>query len=315
MVKSFENTSKEAFPRYFCGISFNTNNQLALTCSNLTTRNWDGVIAVFNDAKFAPHTPHVDYRATTQAGCTDIAWIDDTKLVVSSDSGGLEIWDLKDDSPTMENSLVLSEHGNVCSSVSVSSFTQQLVSGSWDNYIKLWDLEADFSIHTILIHADKVLDVKWNSFSSNIFASASEDGTVNIYDNRGKEKPAFTLCQEKTYHPTAIGWFDQNELVVGNSNGDLFTCDLANPNQIMKSTQAHTKTINNILITNKSISTASEDMSVKVFDGSLKETYHDTRHTDYVTGLGFDPKNNLSLWSCGWDGQVLSHSLNDSMET
>jgi WD40 repeat protein len=34
--------------------------------------------------------------------------------------------------------------------------------------------------------------------------------------------------------------------------------------------------------------------------------YEDSRHTDFVRGLAWDPNSNF-LWSCGWDKQVLKH--------
>ena len=318
MVKSYDDTTRlNSIPKYNDGIAFNENGQLGLIASNLISRNWNGAIAIFDDAKFAPNIPHMDYGAVTESGCTDLAWINSTRIVVATDSGSLEIWNLKEQ-PCIEQSVLLSEHADICSSVSVSQQTKQIISGSWDNYIKIWDLEVDLSINTLLIHSEKISDIEWNEHCANVFASASEDGTVRIYDNREVEKPVFTLHTEKIHYPTAIAWLEENKLVCGNSNGDISLCDARKASETTLTVRAHEKSINEMVIaSNSKIFTASEDTTVKMFDSNFVEVYCDKRHEDYVTSVAVNTKDN-SIWSCGWDGKIFLHTdfhVNNKMES
>merc|ERR1719318_34338 len=170
-MESFsEATGVYNLPKFFDGITFNESNQLALVSSNLTGKFWHGAIGVFNDAKLAPNMPHLDYAAMNEAGCLDVVWIDAERLAVATDNGTVDVWKLKE-SPVMENIIMLDEHDDICSSVDISRHSGQLLSGSYDHTIKIWDLEVDLSINTIILHLDRVLDVKWCKQSHSIFAS------------------------------------------------------------------------------------------------------------------------------------------------
>ncbi len=105
---------------------------MALIASNLSSRHWDGLIAVFSDPKFAPEIPHIDSATETEAGNSDIAWVDSKRMIVASDSGSVEVWKILEDGQAMENSLSLTEHDDICCSVCVNESHQQILSGSWD---------------------------------------------------------------------------------------------------------------------------------------------------------------------------------------
>jgi len=316
-MKSIEElTGVSQFPKHIDGIKFNKTGQLGIAASNLTGRTWDGLLAVFNDAQFAPNIPHIDYAALNETGCTDMQWIDENRIVTATDAGTVEVWQLKD-APVMENIVMLSEHDDVCSAVSVSSHSKQIISASWDNCIKLWDLEVDLSIHSIHIHTDKVLDVLWNPFVADVFASASEDGTVKIYDNRESEKPASMLSRSDTQHPICLDWVDENRLCVGYSTGDISFLDMRTPNKQTDQIHPHLKAVNNILYFDGYVASASDDMMVCIHQLSdLKLTYFDIRHSDYVMGLAYNERDG-SLWSSAWDGCVLKHefALNSDNKT
>ena len=98
----------------------------------MTGKNWNGCLAIFLDPKFAPNTPHVDVAAETEAGSTDVQWINKNKVVVASDSGAVDVWTLIEDGRMLEHSMSLLEHDDLCSSVSIDAGCQQIVSGSWD---------------------------------------------------------------------------------------------------------------------------------------------------------------------------------------
>lgn len=297
-------TGINKIPTHFDSIDINENGQLALGASNLTGNFWNGVLTVFNDPSFAPNIPHVDYGCLNEAGCTHVEWIDNERVALSTDAGTVEVWKLKD-TPSIENILTLSEHDDVCSSLSVSKQSQQIVSSSWDCCIKLWDLQVDLSINNVILHNDIVLDVKWNPTSPDVFASVSRDGNVVVYDNR-REKPA-SVCKytEKT-HPTCLNWINETKLCIGYDNGDVSILDLQNTD-VNVSFQMHKKTINDICyIPNlNQIVTASDDMNARRFDINHgdKESVCLTKHTDYVRSIAVHDDD---VYSAGWDGQILN---------
>uniref|UniRef100_A0A6N2KEL6 Peroxin-7 n=1 Tax=Salix viminalis TaxID=40686 RepID=A0A6N2KEL6_SALVM len=57
-------------------------------------------------------------------------------------------------------------------------------SSSWDDTIKLWTLDRPASIRTFNEHAYCVHSAVWNSRHTDVFASASGDRTVRIWDVR-----------------------------------------------------------------------------------------------------------------------------------
>lgn len=308
-----ELTGVTQFPKYIDEISFNESGQLVVAASNLTGRSWNGLLAVFNDAAFAPNIPHIDYASLNEAGCTDVQWIDENRVVAATDAGTVEVWKLKD-APIMENIVMLSEHDDVCSAISVSNHSKQIVSAGWDGYIKLWDLEVDLSIHSIRIHTDKVLDILWNDLTTDVFASASEDSTIKIYDNRETGKPASLLYSCDSQYPICLDWIDDNRLCVGYSSGAISLLDMRMPNKQTHQINIHKKSINNILCFNGHIASGSDDMMVYVHKlADLKLTYSNNSHTDYVMGLAFNKRDDM-LWSSAWDGCVLKHDLSSNTE-
>lgn len=106
--------------------------QLALVASNLASRRWNGFLAIYSDPKFAPAIPHIDIGTETEAGNSDVLWVDEKRLIVASDAGSVDLWTVLDNGRAIENSLCLLEHNGICSSISLNGSKQQIVSGSYD---------------------------------------------------------------------------------------------------------------------------------------------------------------------------------------
>jgi len=298
-----------SFPKFIDAICFNETGHLAVAASNLIGRTWNGLLAVYNDPKFAPHLPHIECASQNEAGCTDVHWIDDNQLVIGTDAGTVEVWKTNQQ-PLLENSVMLAEHDDLIAAISVSKRLKQIASASWDGCIKLWDLEVDMSIHSIRIHSDKVLDIKWNENVPDVFASASEDGTVKMYDNRCDRRPVTVLLQSDKYFPTCVNWSSEQNICVGFSGGQLDMYDSRKPLNNVMHKEEHSGRVNKVIsFRNSYVATASDDMTVKVYDMKLDfdVVYTDNRHSDFVKGLAFCKKDN-SLWTSGWDGTILSHA-------
>jgi len=313
-----EKTGITFIPKHIDCVDINEKGQLVLAASNLAGNCWNGLSAVFNDPQFAPNIPHVDYGALNETGCTNVEWFDENKIVLSTDAGTIELWELKE-APVIDNVQVFSPHDDVCCSLNVNKYTSQIISSSWDCTIKVWDLEVELAINNLRIHSDRVLDVLWNPTISDVFASVSCDGYTLIHDNRAKEKPvSITSYTEETY-PTSICWLSEQDLCVGFENGEMITYDIRN-NNILRTFRNHKKTINEIayLRSSDSIITVSDDMTVKVSANNdiASVLYTDTRHTDYVRSVCIDYHSSF-FYTSGWDCQVNRHDIkevNKSME-
>lgn len=313
MVQNVEAPLQE-ISQYLEGIAFHeSTGQLALATSNLTGRDWDGAVAVFDDPKFAPNLPHLDYGIKTETGAIAVEWINETRLVASTDAGCLEVIELKE-RPLMESALRLIEHGDMCSTVSVNKQTTQLISGGHDSLIKLWDLEVDMSINTFQIHTDAIHKLKWSAFEAQVFCSVSEDKSIILYDNRKDEKPGMIVDKTKVHFPTCFEWLSTEKIVVGLSNGSLLLYDLRNLSENPLEINAHSKYVTDIIKGNDMFFSASEDCIVQGFDvKTMKKKYNNKQHTDYIKSVAFNPKDG-NVWSCGWAGQLFAHAAVKKME-
>jgi WD40 repeat protein len=77
-------------------------------------------------------------------------------------------------------------HEDVVNSISFSPDGKTIVSGSWDETIKLWNVESG-EFQTLLGHTDKVWRVRYSPMNGNMIASASTDKTVRLWNAKTGE--------------------------------------------------------------------------------------------------------------------------------
>lgn len=160
----------------------------------------------------------------------------------------------------------------------------QLLSGSGDNTVNLWDLERDFSIDTKIVspartyrhHESTVNDVEYHpTFGKNLFGSVSDDLTFQLVDMRSK--------------------------------------DLTRP--AMVKNNAHTDAINSLAFhptLDKLIATGSADRTIGIFD--LRFLDHGKIHSleghkDIITKVEWHPDDNAILASSSDDRRVIFWDL------
>uniref|UniRef100_A0A803NZY6 Beta'-coat protein n=2 Tax=Cannabis sativa TaxID=3483 RepID=A0A803NZY6_CANSA len=110
-------------------------------------------------------------------------------IVTGSDDGFIRVYNYE----TMEKIIEVEAHKDFIRCVVVHPNLPYLVSSSDDKSIKLWDWEKGWICTQIFEgHSHYVMQVAFNPNDSNIFTSASLDGTIMTW-NIGSPTPKFTL--------------------------------------------------------------------------------------------------------------------------
>ena len=102
------------------------------------------------------------------------------KIVISKDKergGSVRLWDVE----TGNLLKTLKGHKSRVTSVSFSSDSRRIVSGSWDKTVRLWDVETGNLLKTLKGHKSRVTSVSFSSDSRRI-VSGSWDKTVRLWD-------------------------------------------------------------------------------------------------------------------------------------
>lgn len=112
--------------------------KLAIGSSKLTGRYWNGSLWLFKspdqapDSIYAPDNKHCSCCASTDAGCTDLTWLDEKRLAFASDNGIIELWSTGESFNEVEILANLTGHDDIVQSISVNCDKVKIVSGSLD---------------------------------------------------------------------------------------------------------------------------------------------------------------------------------------
>ena len=166
-------------------------------------------------------------------------------------------------------------------------------------------------------HSQPVVSVSCHPTETAVFATASLDGSVLLWDTR-QQKPASCVFRDSgtTTTPTALLWqpsgSGMGNILIGGIDGKVLyhstdkretiaSCDVLR-RQINKFIRCSTKA--------SSVAVCGNEETVKVFDVSeqeLKVFYSSSKHKDIVKDAFWMSES--SFLTCGWDKLVFSHSL------
>ncbi|CAB1314992.1 unnamed protein product [Coregonus sp. 'balchen'] len=264
---------------------------LLLGASSLTGRCWQGSIWVYSDPKQSPNEGFCKAGVQTEAGVTEAKWVSERGVLVASDSGAVELWDLVEDESLLVNRFTKLEHDHIVTSVSPAG-SSHAISGT---------------------HSKPVTCVSCNPSDDSLFLSCGQDGRLLLWDRRKPTKPASRLDVEPSCCPTSVAWHPHHRTTIayGDKLGRVTLKDFQGT-EPAQTQSTHSRRVSGLAFSSHSaplLASISDDCSVAVMNSELKETLRDRRHQDFVRGVCWAPGGSDTLTTVGWDHQVLHHVM------
>jgi len=196
----------------------------------------------------------------------------------------------------------LEGHSNSVRSVVFSPDGKTLASASFDNTIKLWHLETQKPIATLIGHSNLVNSVAF-SFDGLILASASDDNTIKLW-HLETQKPIATL----TGHSDLVNSiaFSPDSKTLASASDDK-TIKLWQPqSQKLIATLRHSNEVRSVAFSpdGKTLASTSDDHTIKLWQPqSQKPNATLTGHSSKVNSVAFSP-DGLTLASASSDKTI-----------
>lgn len=141
------------------------------------------------------------------AGVNDLAWSNESHCIsTASDDRTVQIFDVRAKYSSIKK---LSGHTNYVFCVNYNTYeSKQIVSGSFDESVRIFDLRSGGTLRVLPAHADPVTAVHFSKDGRNLL-SASYDGNIRIWDAMQCGKLIKTISDESNT-PVSAAQFTPN---------------------------------------------------------------------------------------------------------
>lgn len=209
-----------------------------------------------------------------------------------------------------EDPMVLTGHVGPVQGLAIDPEGTLLISGSWDNTLKIWDLETGEVRETLRSERPSVIrDVALDPYTQR-FASARDDGTIEIWqlDRQGSDLTV-ELEQSIAGHSGpvyAIAISPDGLTLVSGSQDNTIKIWAIETGDLLHTLTDHLGPVRSLVISpdGQTLISGAGDATIKIWDletGELQNTLTD--HSRLVRGLAIAP-DGKTLASASWDRTI-----------
>ncbi|WP_324633956.1 caspase family protein [Phormidium sp. CCY1219] len=211
--------------------------------------------------------------------------------------------------------ITLTGHTEPVQGLAIDPRSRWLISGSWDNTIKIWDLETGTERQNITEHTNLVREIVLAP-SGDRFASASQNGTVKIWRlDPEAENAIATLEMTLSGHSGpvyAIAFGPRGETLIGGGADNTIKIWSLETGAVLYNLTDHRGPVRALALgpDGETLVSGAGDNTIKVWNpntGELQKTL--TGHEDLVRALAIAPNGN-TLVSASWDETIKIWNLN-----
>lgn len=320
VVRVHSNYVPAQMDRHLECVEFSPGGHLLLAASSLNTRYWTGQLWYYTaptaeDAVTCTDPSKCLTGQEMETGVVAARFLSAHQLVVGLDSGALVLVNLTREreggreTHYLETQAPVVEHDDQLTGLDLWGEGGAALGASVgaDLRVVVWSREL-VKVHSYSpAHSRTITGVACSPSSPHLLATSGQEGEVKLWDTRAA-RPCTTLHRAPASPPSTLTWAG-DRLVVGTRCGSLSLLDPRSPATPLSTAQFFDREVRRLRWSATGrLAVTADDAVVKVVEvgeGSIVERYTDTRHTDYVRGVGWRGEE---LWTGGWDGKVLVHT-------
>ncbi|KAJ7732746.1 WD40 repeat-like protein [Mycena maculata] len=222
---------------------------------------------------------------------------------------------------------VLRGHNGEVNSVAFSPDGRRIVSGSYDNTVRIWDAETQEQIREPLHgHNSWVTSVAFSPDGRRI-VSGSNDNTVRIWDAETQEQIREPLHGHNDWVRSVAFSPDGRRIVSGSKDNTVRIWDAETQEQIREPLHGHNSWVTSVAFSpdGRRIVSGSDDNTVRIWDAETQEQIREPLHghNSWVTSVAFSPDgrrivsgsndNTVRIWDAETQEQIREplHGHND----